>query len=71
MIVLFVSIFGTALAVVNAYLTARNKNRFSHLIHFMSIISLAIPGIVLGLSYVIFHDLWNDSNIIFMERFLR
>ena len=47
-----VSFLGTALALFNAYLTARNKTKLSYVLHLMSITSLAIPGIVLGLSYV-------------------
>ena len=53
-IALVVSFLGTALALVNAYMTARNKTPLSYLLHLMSITSLAIPGLVLGLSYVMF-----------------
>ena len=53
-IAVVVSILGTALAVMNAYMTARNKTRFSYVLHLISITSLAIPGLVLGLSYVMF-----------------
>lgn len=53
-IAVVVSFFGTALAVLNAYMTARNKTKFSYVLHLMSITSLAIPGLVLGLSYVMF-----------------
>lgn len=53
-IALVVSFLGTALAVLNAYLTARNKTKLSYPLHLMSITSLAIPGLVLGLSYVMF-----------------
>ena len=49
-----VSFLGTALAVFNAYMTARNRTKLSYVLHLMSITSLAIPGIVLGLSYVMF-----------------
>ncbi len=49
-----VSVLGAALAVFNAYLTARNKTKLSYPLHLMSITSLAIPGLVLGLSYVMF-----------------
>lgn len=49
-----VSFLGTALAVLNAYMTARNKTKLSYALHLMSITSLAIPGLVLGLSYVMF-----------------
>ncbi|MBO4788236.1 MAG: ABC transporter permease subunit [Lachnospiraceae bacterium] len=49
-----VSIVGTLFAVINAYMTARNKSKLGYLLHLMSITSLAIPGLVLGLSYVMF-----------------
>ena len=49
-----VAVIGTALAVFNAYMTARNRTKLSYVLHLMSITSLAIPGIVLGLSYVMF-----------------
>lgn len=49
-----VSISGTALAWITAYFTARTPGKSSKLLHLMSITSLAIPGLVLGLSYVIF-----------------
>ena len=49
-----VSFLGTVLAVFNAYMTARNRTKLSYVLHLMSITSLAIPGIVLGLSYVMF-----------------
>ncbi len=53
-IALAVSVLGTALALFNAYMTARNRTKLSYGLHLMSITSLAIPGIVLGLSYVMF-----------------
>ena len=54
MIALSVSVLGTALAVLNAYMTARNRTGSTYILHLISITSLAIPGIVLGLSYVMF-----------------
>lgn len=45
---------GTLLAFLCAYLTARGKGLFSKALHLAAITSMAIPGIVLGLSYVIF-----------------
>lgn len=48
-----VSIAGVALAFLTAYFTVRMPGRFSKILHMISITSLAIPGIVLGLSYVI------------------
>lgn len=53
-IAVVVSFLGTTLAVFNAYMTARNKTKLSYPLHLMSITSLAIPGLVLGLSYVMF-----------------
>ena len=52
-IALLVSIIGTIVAYANAYITARVKNKASRIIHLLTISSLAIPGIVLGLSYTI------------------
>lgn len=54
LIAFVVSFVGTSLATINAYLTARSKTKLSYLLHLMSIVSLAIPGLVLGLSYVMF-----------------
>lgn len=53
-IAVVVSFLGTALAVFNAYMTARNRTTLSYALHLMSITSLAIPGLVLGLSYVMY-----------------
>lgn len=52
-IAILVSIIGTILSFSTAYITARSKNKLSKLIHILTISSLAIPGIVLGLSYTI------------------
>lgn len=43
---------GTILSVCCAYITSRVPSRMSRLLHMMGIASLAIPGIVLGLTYV-------------------
>jgi iron(III) transport system permease protein len=51
-----VSIIGTILAYITAYLTARTTGKSSKTLHLISIMSLAIPGLVLGLSYVIFFN---------------
>ena len=45
---------GTAVAFVCAYMTARMRGKFARAIHLLSLVSMAIPGLVLGLSYVIF-----------------
>ena len=47
------SIIGTIISYLIAYLTARIKGKISKIVHILTIISLAIPGIVLGLSYTI------------------
>lgn len=47
------SIVGVSIATATAYLAARIKSKFSKFLHLMSIMSLAVPGLVLGLAYVI------------------
>ncbi len=54
LIAVVVSCLGTALAIASAYMTARNRTKLSYPLHLMSILSLAVPGLVLGLSYVMF-----------------
>ena len=51
---LLAGVFGTVLAFVCSYLTARAKGALGKGIHLISMTSMSIPGIVLGLSYVIF-----------------
>ena len=53
-IAVWVSVLGTALSWITAYFTARTAGKSSRLLHLVSITSLAIPGLVLGLSYVLF-----------------
>lgn len=50
---LFTSLIGTIITYFTAYSTARINNKVSKIIHLLAISSLAIPGIVLGLSYTI------------------
>ena len=52
-IAILVAIFGTIIAFFTAYITARLKGKGSKIIHILTLASLAIPGIVLGLSYTI------------------
>lgn len=52
-IALFVSVIGTVLGFVTAYFTARSRTFSSKLLHLIAITAMAIPGIVLGLSYVL------------------
>jgi len=53
-IAIVVSSIGTFLAFVSAYMTARIKSPSTRILHLFSIVTLAIPGIVLGLSFVLF-----------------
>jgi iron(III) transport system permease protein len=53
-IALGVSVLGTALSWITAYFTARTRGKSSRMLHLISITSLAIPGLVLGISYVLF-----------------
>lgn len=53
LIATLVSIIGTIISYFTAYVTARIKGLISKIIHILTISSLAIPGIVLGLSYTI------------------
>jgi iron(III) transport system permease protein len=53
-IAFFVSVLGTSLSWFTAYFTARTTGKSSRILHLISITSLAIPGMVLGISYVLF-----------------
>ena len=55
-----VAVIGTLIAYLCAYCTARTSGIFSRALHLMSITSMAIPGLVLGLSYTVF---FSDSAI--------
>lgn len=50
-IALVTALVGTALSYVTAYLTSRMRSSLSRLIHLMVLTFMAIPGLVLGLSY--------------------
>lgn len=52
-IALAVSALGTAAAFISAYLTSRLPSVSSRVLHLLSIMSLAIPGMVLGLAYAL------------------
>lgn len=60
LIALLTAIAGTVLAYLTAYLSARMRSGLSHVIHLLTLTFMAIPGIVLGLSYVV---LFNSSII--------
>ncbi len=52
-IAVFVAVIGVLVAFITAYLTARMKTRVSKVLHLFAITSAAIPGVVLGLSYIL------------------
>ncbi|MEA5035714.1 ABC transporter permease subunit [Cloacibacillus evryensis] len=52
-IAFFVSAIGVAVAFMTAYMSARMRSKVSKFLHLSAITSAAIPGIVLGLSYVL------------------
>jgi len=58
LIAILVSIVGTIIAYFTAYVAARLHGIASKIIHILTISSLAIPGIVLGLSYAITFNNW-------------
>ena len=47
------ALIGVAIGTSTAYLTTRMRSKFSRFLHLMAIVSLAVPGLVLGLAYVI------------------
>ena len=54
LIALTTALLGTAISYLTAYCTARSGKNFSSMaLHMISLVSLSIPGIVLGLSYVL------------------
>jgi len=53
-IALGVALIGMVLAFLCAYFTVRMPSKRTRFLHLMSITSLAVPGIVLGLAYVMF-----------------
>lgn len=52
-IALCTAVIGVVIAFMTAYLSARMKSRLSRFLHLSSMTSAAIPGMVLGLSYVL------------------
>ncbi|MEG0167318.1 MAG: phosphonate ABC transporter permease, partial [Ruthenibacterium sp.] len=50
LIALAVSVFGTAFSYITAYVTARAGGKYANALHLFAITSMAIPGLVLGLS---------------------
>ncbi len=51
LIAIMVATIGSATAFTTAYLTVRTPSKSAHILHLFSITTLAVPGLVLGLSY--------------------
>ncbi len=51
-----VGIIGTVIAFLCAYATSRMKGKLSRVVHLAAMLSMAIPGIVLGLAYLLFFN---------------
>lgn len=68
LISVLVALFGTFVAYITAYCTARTANVLvTRLLHLTSIATIAIPGIVLGLGYVIcFRDTFIYGTILIL-----
>lgn len=52
-IAVFTSVFGTIIAYLAAFISSRSSNRFTKIINVLATISMSVPGVVLGLSYVL------------------
>lgn len=53
LIAILVAVIGVCIAFMTAYLAARMKSKMSRFLHLSAMTSAAIPGMVLGLSYVL------------------
>ncbi|WP_333644594.1 ABC transporter permease subunit [Parolsenella catena] len=54
LIAIAVSVLGAAVSWLAAYVSARTHDKFGRALHIVCITTMAIPGIVLGLSYMLF-----------------
>lgn len=52
LIALLTGIFGTIIAYTSAYVSTRTSGKMKKPLHFISIATLAVPGLVLGIGYV-------------------
>ncbi len=69
LIAVVVSLVGIVLVSLVAYLAARMKSKLSRALHLVSMTAMAVPGIVLGLSYVIVFNkspIYNTFFILFL-----
>lgn len=66
-IALLTALLGTCLSYFSAFITARSgKSAVNKVLHFISMLSLAIPGVVLGLSFVLSFQQWPIYSTIFI-----
>ena len=69
LIAVVVSLVGIVLVTIAAYLAARMKSKLSRALHLVSMTAMAVPGIVLGLSYVMLFKsspIYNTFFILFL-----
>lgn len=52
-IAIFTSLLGTCIAYLAAFVSSRSEGKLKKAVHILAIVSMSIPGIVLGLSYVL------------------
>lgn len=52
-IAFFTAVLGTSIAYLAAFISSRSENRFTKVINILATLSMSVPGIVLGLSYVL------------------
>lgn len=61
------AVLGSALGFITAYFTARMRSRLSGVLHLLALSFMAIPGIVLGLSYVVtFSGSFLDGTVVIL-----
>lgn len=53
-VAVFTSVIGTIFSFISAYNTSRSRVKYSKFIHLLSVVSMAIPGIIIGFAYLVF-----------------
>jgi iron(III) transport system permease protein len=60
------SVIGTAIVFTGAYIVEKSKITGRAIAHFLAMLPMAVPGLVLGLGYVFFFNAkWNPLNILY------
>ena len=63
---LIAAVLGTALVTLNAYLIDKTAHPFARVLYFLSVLPAAVPGMVLGLGYILaFNDPANPVYLIY------